>query len=168
MISLAAITTCPPTSRMVRSLRVRVTYRMLLVFTAWMASVSIMSSFSISYLVDIFISSLYLVDACNISRQSSLPTSRSCLVELPDFPINRSLRVHIHREFFFFFVFYYSNSIHCVIVFFSFWLTRLYPRLHRQPRPLVPKHPVQVVQALAAGAVLPRQAQAHNLQLWAR
>ena len=102
MISLAAITTCPPTSRMVRSLRVRVTYRMLLVFTAWMASVSIMSSFSISYLVDIFISSLYLVDACNISRQSSLPTSRSCLVELPDFPINRSLRVHIHREFFFF------------------------------------------------------------------
>ena len=48
-----------------------------------------------------YISSFYLVDACNVKWPSSLHATCSCLLELPDFPSHRSLRVYIHREFFF-------------------------------------------------------------------
>ena len=71
--------------------------------------------------------SFYLVDASNLGSPSSLHASRSCFVELPDFPSHRSLRVYIHREFFFFFSFFFL--LHCIIIglsLFSLILTRFY------------------------------------------
>ena len=70
--------------------------------------------------------SFYLVDASNLGSPSSLHASRSCFVELPDFPSHRSLRVYIHREFFFFFLFFFTPLYYYRFVTFSLILTRFY------------------------------------------
>lgn len=48
----------------------------------------------------IFSCSIYLVYACNVKRSSSIHTTCSCFIELPNIPSYRSLRSYIHREFF--------------------------------------------------------------------
>ena len=77
---------------------------------------------------------LDLVDACNVSRPSSLHSLCPCLVEPPDFPSDRSLHVYIHREFFLL-----LKLLDCIIII----LTAFY-RPQRQPWPPVPDHPVQI------------------------